>query len=142
MRSRGAGENPVAGLRSLKGGEKDELARLAQQARQEALDRLTAQPTPMGANADITAQSDPPEKATVVEERAPTGPRARSPPWTATGNRSGRAREAPGVGFEPTRPITVTGSQGPRNHHSALGLVLNPGSRPGTSALVLPVHKA
>jgi len=68
VRSRGAGGNLVAGFRSLKGGEIDEFTQLAHQARQEALDRLTAHATSMGANAVISVMFDSTEMSNVMEE--------------------------------------------------------------------------
>ena len=68
VRSRGAGGNIVAGLRSLKGGEIDEFTQLAHQARQEALDRLTAHAKSMGANAVVSVMFDSTEMSNVMEE--------------------------------------------------------------------------
>lgn len=50
VQSRGQGGNATAGLRALSGGEIHEYTALAQQARQQALDRLSQQAEPLGAN--------------------------------------------------------------------------------------------
>jgi len=68
VRSRGLGGNIVAGLRTLKGGEISEYTALAQQARQEALDRLTDNATQMGANAVLSVQFDSTEIAQSMTE--------------------------------------------------------------------------
>lgn len=68
VRSRGAGGNIVAGFRSLKGGEIDEFTQLAHQARQEALDRLVAHATSLGANAVISVMFDSTEMSNIMEE--------------------------------------------------------------------------
>ena len=68
VRSRGAGGNIVAGFRSLKGGEIDEFTQLAHQARQEALDRLTAHAKSMGSNAVISVMFDSTEMSNIMEE--------------------------------------------------------------------------
>ena len=68
VRSRGAGGNIVAGLRSLKGGEIDEYTQLAHQARQEALDRLAEHAASLGANAVISVMFDSTEMSNIMEE--------------------------------------------------------------------------
>ena len=68
VRSRGAARNIVAGLRSLKGGEIDEYTELAHQARQQALDRLSAHATSLGANAVISVMFDSTEMSDIMEE--------------------------------------------------------------------------
>ena len=68
VRSRGLGGNIVAGLRTLKGGEINEYTALAQQARQEALDRLAEHAAQLGANAVISVQFDSTELAQSMTE--------------------------------------------------------------------------
>ncbi len=68
VRSRGLGGNIVAGLRTLKGGEINEYTALAQQARQEALDRLADHASKLGANAVISVQFDSTELAQSMTE--------------------------------------------------------------------------
>jgi len=68
VRSRGIGGNLVAGLRTLKGGEINEYTALAQQARQEALDRLTEHASQLGANAVINVMFDSTEIAQSMTE--------------------------------------------------------------------------
>src|SRR5450759_5918421 len=58
VRSRGIGGNIVAGLRTIAGGEITEYTELAQQARQEALDRLSDHAKSMGANAVLSVMFD------------------------------------------------------------------------------------
>jgi len=68
VRSRGIGGNLVAGLRTLKGGEINEYTALAQQARQEALDRLSEHAAQLGANAVISVMFDSTEIAQSMTE--------------------------------------------------------------------------
>lgn len=68
VRSRGLGGNIVAGLRTLAGGEIKEYTHMAQQARQQALDRLSEQAQNMGANAVISVMFDSTELATSMDE--------------------------------------------------------------------------
>lgn len=68
VRSRGIGGNLVAGLRTLKGGEINEYTSLAQQARQEALDRLADHAGQLGANAVINVGFDSTEIAQSMTE--------------------------------------------------------------------------
>jgi uncharacterized protein YbjQ (UPF0145 family) len=68
VRSRGIGGNIVAGLRTIAGGEIREYTDLAQQARQEALDRLSEHAKSMGANAVLSVMFDSTEMAQSMEE--------------------------------------------------------------------------
>ncbi len=68
VRSRGLGGNIVAGLRTIAGGEIREYTELAQQARQEALDRLAEHAKSMGANAVLSVMFDSTEMAQSMEE--------------------------------------------------------------------------
>ena len=68
VRSRGIGGNIVAGLRTIAGGEIKEYTQLAQQARQEALDRLSEHAKNLGANAVLSVMFDSTEMATNMEE--------------------------------------------------------------------------
>jgi uncharacterized protein YbjQ (UPF0145 family) len=68
VRSRGIGGNIVAGLRTIGGGEIREYTQLAQQARQEALDRLAEHAKNIGANAVLSVMFDSTEMAASMEE--------------------------------------------------------------------------
>jgi uncharacterized protein YbjQ (UPF0145 family) len=68
VRSRGLGGNLVAGLRTIAGGEIREYTELAQQARQEALDRLAEHAKSMGANAVLSVMFDSTEMAQSMSE--------------------------------------------------------------------------
>ena len=68
VRSRGIGGNIIAGLRTIAGGEIKEYTQLAQQARQEALDRLSEHAKNLGANAVLSVMFDSTEMATNMEE--------------------------------------------------------------------------
>lgn len=68
VRSRGIGGNLVAGLRTIAGGEIKEYTELAQQSRQQALDRLSEQARSMGANAVLSVMFDSDEMAQSMEE--------------------------------------------------------------------------
>jgi uncharacterized protein YbjQ (UPF0145 family) len=68
VRSRGIGGNIVAGLRTIAGGEIREYTELAQQARQEALDRLAAHAKELGANAVLSIMFDSTEMAQSMSE--------------------------------------------------------------------------
>lgn len=68
VRSRGIGGNIVAGLRTIAGGEINEYTELAQQARQQALDRLSEHARSMGANAVLSVMFDSTEMAASMEE--------------------------------------------------------------------------
>ncbi|MGH2467127.1 MAG: heavy metal-binding domain-containing protein [Candidatus Limnocylindrales bacterium] len=58
VRSRGLAGNVAAGLRSLVGGEIDEYTEMTEDARRQAIDRMVANATAMGANAIITMRFD------------------------------------------------------------------------------------
>lgn len=68
VRSRGIGGNIVAGLRTIAGGEIREYTELAQQARQEALDRLAEHAKSVGANAVLSVMFDSTDMAQSMEE--------------------------------------------------------------------------
>ena len=68
VRSRGIGGNIIAGLRTLKGGEINEYTEMAQQARQQALDRLSQQAATLGANAVLSVLFDSTEIGTTMDE--------------------------------------------------------------------------
>ena len=68
VRSRGIGGNIMAGLRSLAGGEINEYTEMAQQARQQALDRLADHAKGMGANAVISVMFDSTEIGQTMDE--------------------------------------------------------------------------
>ncbi len=68
VRSRGIGGNLMAGLRTIKGGEIKEFTQMAQQARQQALDRLSEQASGMGANAVLSVMFDSTELGTTMDE--------------------------------------------------------------------------
>ncbi len=58
VRSRGIGGNFVAGLRTIIGGEIKEYSALVEATRRQALDRLVANATSMGANAVVMMRFD------------------------------------------------------------------------------------
>jgi uncharacterized protein YbjQ (UPF0145 family) len=58
VRSRGMAGNFVAGLRTILGGEIKELSSLVEDTRRQALDRLAANATAMGANAVVMMRFD------------------------------------------------------------------------------------
>ncbi|MDB5719853.1 MAG: heavy metal-binding protein [Alphaproteobacteria bacterium] len=58
VRSRGLGGNIAAGLRSLAGGEIKEYTALVEDTRRQAIDRLIANATLMGANAIVMMRFD------------------------------------------------------------------------------------
>ena len=68
VRSRGLGGNIMAGLRSLGGGEIHEYTALLEDTRRQALDRLVANATAMGANAVISMRFDSSELAGTMSE--------------------------------------------------------------------------
>jgi len=68
VRSRGLGGNIIAGLRTLAGGEIVEYTEMAQQARQQALDRLSQQAAAMGANAVVSVMFDSTEIGNTMDE--------------------------------------------------------------------------
>lgn len=68
VRSRGVGGNIIAGLRTLTGGEIHEYTQMAQQARQQALDRLVEQARSVGANAVMSVMFDSTEIGGTMDE--------------------------------------------------------------------------
>jgi uncharacterized protein YbjQ (UPF0145 family) len=68
VRSRGFSGNLIAGLRSLGGGEIKEYTSLLEDTRRQALDRLVANATLMGANAVISMRFDSSELAGTMSE--------------------------------------------------------------------------
>ncbi len=68
VRSRGLGRNIVAGVRSLGGGEIMEYTQLLEQARHEALERLTEHARSLGANAVLCVAFDTSEMGGVMTE--------------------------------------------------------------------------
>src|SRR6478736_6460715 len=58
VRSRGLGGNIMAGLRSIVGGEIHEYTQLLEQSRRQAIDRMVANATAMGANAIVMMRFD------------------------------------------------------------------------------------
>jgi uncharacterized protein YbjQ (UPF0145 family) len=68
VRSRGLGQNLVAGLRSLAGGEITEYTQLLEQARHQALERLVAHAQSLGANAVVSVGFDTSEMSEYMTE--------------------------------------------------------------------------
>src|SRR6186713_2512563 len=68
VRSRGIGGNVMAGLRSLGGGEIHEYTSLLEDTRRQALDRLVANATLMGANAIVSMRFDSSELSGTMSE--------------------------------------------------------------------------
>ncbi|HTP53341.1 MAG TPA: heavy metal-binding domain-containing protein [Thermoplasmata archaeon] len=68
VRSRGLGRNIVAGFRSLAGGEITEYTQLLEQARHEALARLSAHAISLGANAVVSVGFDTSEMSEIMTE--------------------------------------------------------------------------
>jgi Uncharacterized conserved protein len=68
VRSRGLGGNIVASLRSLIGGEIHEYTELLEEARRQAVDRLVANATAMGANAVVMMRFDSSEIGEMMSE--------------------------------------------------------------------------
>jgi uncharacterized protein YbjQ (UPF0145 family) len=68
VRSRGLGGNILAGLRSLAGGEIHEYTQLLEEARRQAIDRLVANATAMGANAVVMMRFDSSEIGQYMSE--------------------------------------------------------------------------
>jgi uncharacterized protein YbjQ (UPF0145 family) len=68
VRSRGLGGNIMAGLRTIAGGEINEYTEMAQQARQQALDRLADHAKGLGANAVVSVMFDSTEIGTTMDE--------------------------------------------------------------------------
>jgi len=68
VRSRGLGGNILAGLRSIAGGEIHEYTQLLEEARRQAVDRLVANATAMGANAVLMMRFDSSEIGQFMSE--------------------------------------------------------------------------
>lgn len=68
VRSRGLGGNVLAGLRSIVGGEIHEYTQLLEEARRQAVDRLVANATAMGANAVLMMRFDSSEIGQFMSE--------------------------------------------------------------------------
>jgi uncharacterized protein YbjQ (UPF0145 family) len=68
VRSRGLGGNIAAGLRSIVGGEIHEYTALLEDTRRQAIDRMVANATAMGANAVLTMRFDSSEMGGYMSE--------------------------------------------------------------------------
>ncbi len=68
VRSRGAGGNLVASLRSIFGGEIYEYTQMLEQARRQAMDRMVQNARMMGANAVVMMRFDSSEIGTNMSE--------------------------------------------------------------------------
>lgn len=68
VRSRGIGGNVLAGLRSIVGGEIHEYTQLLEEARRQAIDRMVANATAMGANAVLMMRFDSSEIGQMMSE--------------------------------------------------------------------------
>jgi uncharacterized protein YbjQ (UPF0145 family) len=68
VRSRGLGGNIMAGLRSLGGGEIHEYTELLEDTRRQAVDRMIANATAMGANGVLTMRFDSSEIGQTMSE--------------------------------------------------------------------------
>ncbi len=68
VRSRGLGGNIMAGLRSIVGGEIHEYTQLLEQTRRQAIDRMVANATTMGANAVVMMRFDSSEMGQTMSE--------------------------------------------------------------------------
>lgn len=68
VRSRGFGGTVMAGLRSLVGGEIHEYTSLLEDARKQAIDRMVANATAMGANAIVMMRFDSSEIGQTMSE--------------------------------------------------------------------------
>jgi uncharacterized protein YbjQ (UPF0145 family) len=68
VRSRGLGGNILASLRSIAGGEIHEYTQLLEEARRQAVDRLVANATAMGANAVLMMRFDSSEIGQYMSE--------------------------------------------------------------------------
>lgn len=68
VRSRGIGGNFAAGLRSLVGGEIKEYTEMLEDARKEAINRMTRNAHAMGANAIVMMRFDSSEMAQTMSE--------------------------------------------------------------------------
>jgi uncharacterized protein YbjQ (UPF0145 family) len=68
VRSRGLGGNIVASLRTIVGGEIHEYTQLLEETRRQALDRMVANATTMGANAVVMMRFDSSEIGQMMSE--------------------------------------------------------------------------
>jgi uncharacterized protein YbjQ (UPF0145 family) len=68
VRSRGLGGNIVASLRTIVGGEIHEYTQLLEETRRQALDRMVANATAMGANAVVMMRFDSSEIGQMMSE--------------------------------------------------------------------------
>ncbi|NMM61681.1 YbjQ family protein [Clostridium sp. P21] len=68
VRSRGLGGNIMAGLKSLVGGEIHQYTSLLEDTRKQAVERLTANATDMGANAIVMMRFDSSEVGETMSE--------------------------------------------------------------------------
>jgi uncharacterized protein YbjQ (UPF0145 family) len=68
VRSRGLGGNIVASLRTLVGGEIHEYTSLLEDSRRQAIDRMVANASAMGANAVVRMMFDSSEMGTMMTE--------------------------------------------------------------------------
>jgi uncharacterized protein YbjQ (UPF0145 family) len=68
VRSRGLGQNILAGLRSLAGGEIKEYTALLESVRHQALERLEAHAKSLGANAVLSVYFDTSEIGSIMTE--------------------------------------------------------------------------
>jgi len=68
VRSRGLGGNIVAALRSIIGGEIHEYTQLLEQSRRQAIDRMVANATAMGANGIVMMRFDSSEIGQIMSE--------------------------------------------------------------------------
>src|SRR5207248_603130 len=68
VRSRGLGGNIMAGLRSVGGGEVGEYARLVEDTRRHAIDRMVENALAMGANGMVTMRFDSSEIGQTMTE--------------------------------------------------------------------------
>jgi uncharacterized protein YbjQ (UPF0145 family) len=66
--SRGVGGNIMAGLRSIVGGEIKEYTQMVEEARRQAIDRMVATATAMGANAVVMMRFDSSEIGQAMSE--------------------------------------------------------------------------
>src|ERR1035437_1114808 len=68
VRSRGLGENIMAALRSIRGGEIIEYTQMLEEARRHALDRMVKNAVTVGANAVFRMQVDSSELGSTMSE--------------------------------------------------------------------------
>jgi uncharacterized protein YbjQ (UPF0145 family) len=86
VRSRGLGGNIVAGLRSIIGGEIHEYTQLLEQSRRQAIDRMVANATAMGANAIVMMRFDSSEIGQSMSEIVAYGTAVVVEPGDASAN--------------------------------------------------------